>query len=94
VADDAPPEFNFTDPIVFDKLNPQLIVPGPTEEPVSTKGTVLDRAEFEQMRQRYYTLRGWDPDTGLQTASCLERLDMPEVKEALRRLGFVKNNAA
>jgi aldehyde:ferredoxin oxidoreductase len=93
VTDDAPPEFNFTHPIVFDKLNPQLIVPGPTEEPVSTKGTVLDRGEFERMRTRYYKLRGWDPDTGLQTAKCLDRLDMPEVKDALESLGFIKNNA-
>ncbi len=92
VADDAPPEFNFTDPIVFDKLNPQLIVPGPAEEPVSTKGAVLDRSEFEQMRARYYKLRGWDPETGLQSAACLERLDMPDVKDALEPLRFIKNN--
>jgi aldehyde:ferredoxin oxidoreductase len=45
------------------------------------------------MRTRYYKLRGWDPDTGLQTAKCLERLDMPEVKDALESLGFIKNNA-
>ncbi|MFW5875057.1 MAG: aldehyde ferredoxin oxidoreductase C-terminal domain-containing protein, partial [bacterium] len=83
VQDDAPPEFNFTDPIVFDKLNPQLIVPGPTEEPVSVKGRVLDRAEFEQMRRRYYKLRGWDPQTGLQPAALFADLDMAEVGEAL-----------
>ncbi|MFP3998606.1 MAG: aldehyde ferredoxin oxidoreductase N-terminal domain-containing protein [Desulfobacterales bacterium] len=83
VEDDAPPEFNFTDPIVFDKLNPQLIVPGPTEEPVSVKGRVLDRAEFEQMRRRYYKLRGWEPETGLQPAGLFAALDMAEVGEAL-----------
>ncbi len=83
VEDDAPPEFNFTDPIVFDKLNPQLIVPGPTEEPVSVKGRVLDRAEFEQMRRRYYKLRGWDPQTGLQPSGLFADLDMAEVGEAL-----------
>lgn len=89
VEDDAPPEFNFTEPIVFDKLNPQLIVPGPTEEPVSVKGKVLDRAEFEQMRRRYYNLRGWDPETGLQPASVLERLDMAEVAQALSSMRLV-----
>lgn len=89
VEDDAPPEFNFTQPIVFDKLNPQLIVPGPTEEPVSVKGKVLDRAEFEQMRRRYYRLRGWDPDTGLQKPEVFDRLDLPEVGGELRDRGLV-----
>jgi len=83
-ADDAPPAFNFTEPIESDKLNPQLIVPGPTEEPVSVRGNVLDRKEFEAMRRRYYELRGWDPETGLQTDALLDRLDMPELKKAFR----------
>ena len=46
-------------------LNPRLIVPGPTEEPVSIRGNVLDRQKFEEMREEFYHLRGWDPKTGL-----------------------------
>jgi aldehyde:ferredoxin oxidoreductase len=81
--DDAPAEFNFTQPLVFDPLNPRLIVPGPTEEPVSVKGNVLDRGDFEAMRKEYYELRGWEPESGLQKADLLKRLAMPDVVEAL-----------
>jgi aldehyde:ferredoxin oxidoreductase len=88
--DDAPSEFNFTEPIAHDPLNPQLIVPGPTEEPVSVKGTVLDRDEFEAMRKEFYQLRNWDPETGLQKTEHLKRLGMPEVAGELQKRGLVK----
>jgi aldehyde:ferredoxin oxidoreductase len=85
--DDVPAEFNFTEPVNQDALNPRLIVPGPTEEPVSIKGNVLDHKEFEQMREAYYKLRGWDPETGLQKEETLERLGMsdliPDLKEII-----------
>ncbi len=89
VEDDAPQEYNFNTPIEWDMLNPQLIVPGPTEEPVSVKGTVLDRTEFETMRKEYYELRGWNTDTGLQKEELLERLDMADVAEELKGKGLL-----
>lgn len=64
-------------------LNPELIVPGGTEEPVSVKGNTLDRGAFEKMRREYYQLRGWDPETGRPKPDLFERLDMPGVGEAL-----------
>ena len=79
----TPAEFNFTQPLLFDTLNPQLLVPGPTEEPVSVKGAILDRGEFENMRREYYELRQWDPETGLPTADMLERMNL---LEAVREL--------
>jgi aldehyde:ferredoxin oxidoreductase len=60
-------------------LNPQLLVPGPTEEPVSVKGNVLDREKFEAMRQEFYELRGWDAKTGLQKSRTLERLGLSDI---------------
>lgn len=81
--DDRPAEFNFTEPLMFDLFNPQLIVPGPTEEPVSVRGTVLDRSAFETMRKQFYTLRGWDPETGLQKRDLLDRLEMSDVAVTL-----------
>ena len=36
--DDLPAEFNFIEPVQTHMLNPELIVPGPTEEPVSVRG--------------------------------------------------------
>jgi aldehyde:ferredoxin oxidoreductase len=83
IEDDRPAEFNFTEPLMFDMFNPQLIVPGPTEEPVSVRGTVLDRPAFEAMRRRFYTLRGWDPETGLPRRHLLDRLEMSDVAAAL-----------
>ena len=87
--DDAPADFNFTDPLVFDSLNPRLIVPGPTEEPVSVKGNVLDRGEFEAMRKEFYELRDWDPESGLQKADLLIRLAMPDVIKELQEKELV-----
>jgi aldehyde:ferredoxin oxidoreductase len=86
---DVPAEFNFTDPVQTDPLNPQLLVPGLTEEPVSVKGNVLDRKKFEEMREEFYALRGWDPDTGLQRSNTLERLDLSDVAQQLKEQGLL-----
>ena len=83
INDDYPAEFNFTQPLLFDTLNPELLVPGPTEEPVSVKGAILDRGEFEAMRREYYELRQWDPDTGLPTRGPLESLNLSEAARGI-----------
>jgi aldehyde:ferredoxin oxidoreductase len=89
LKDDVPAEVNFTNPVEFDLLNPQLLVPGPGEEPVSVKGNILDRKEYEKMRGEFYGLRGWDSKTGLQKAETLERLGLNDLKEALRKEGLL-----
>lgn len=38
------------------------------------EGAVLDRAKFEQMKDEYYTLRGWDLKTGVPTPEKLAEL--------------------
>jgi aldehyde:ferredoxin oxidoreductase len=38
------------------------------------QGAVLDRAKFEQMKDEYYTLRGWDLQTGVPTPQKLAEL--------------------
>jgi len=86
---DEPAEFNFTEPIETDPLNPLLIVPGPGEEPVSVRGNVLDRQRFEEMREEFYELRGWDPKTGLQRLHTLERLGLRDVAGELLSLGLL-----
>jgi aldehyde:ferredoxin oxidoreductase len=86
---DVPAEYNFIEPLESDVLNPRLIVPGPTEEPVSIRGNVLDRRKFEEMRREYYTLRGWDPATGLQKKETLVRLGMGDVAEELEKAGLI-----
>ncbi len=87
---DTPAEYNFIEPLESDMLNPRLIVPGPTEEPVSIRGNVLDRKKFEDMRKEFYVLRGWDPATGLQNKETLARLKMADVAEELDKAGLVK----
>jgi aldehyde:ferredoxin oxidoreductase len=85
---DVPAGFNFTRPVQTDILNPYLFVPGPTEEPVSIRGNVLEWEKFEQMRKEFYELRGWDPETGLQKCQTLERLGLSDVISELRPRGL------
>jgi aldehyde:ferredoxin oxidoreductase len=80
---DALPEYNFTTPLKFDVLNPQMLVPGPDGNPVSRKGMTLDRGEFERMKGEYYELRGWDAITGRQKRRKLEELDLADVADEL-----------
>lgn len=86
---DVPAAFNFSEPVQTDPLNPHLLVPGPTEEPASVKGNVLDRKKYEQMREEYYRLRGWDPGSGLQKSGTLERLDLSDLAEDLKEKGLL-----
>jgi aldehyde:ferredoxin oxidoreductase len=87
--DDAPAEINFTEPVQTDPLNPQLIVPGAGSEPESVRGNVLGRDKFEEMRNEFYLLRGWNPDTGLQRVETLEGLGLSDIAVELERLGLI-----
>ena len=86
---DALPEYNFTTPLKFDVLNPQMLVPGPDGNPVSRKGMTLDRSEFERMKGEYYLLRGWDVPSGRQTKTKLEELDLADVASELGSRGLL-----
>ena len=56
-----------------------MIVPGPTEAPVSFKGNILDRKKYETMRKEFYERRGWDEATGLIEPETLNRLDLNDL---------------
>jgi aldehyde:ferredoxin oxidoreductase len=90
--EDILPEFNFTEPLTSDKsnyfflFNPECMLPGKDGALTSRLGAVLDRTEFENMLSDYYRLRGWDPASGLQTAQCLESLNLEYVIDELKRL--------
>ena len=86
---DALPEYNFTTPLKFDVLNPQMLVPGPDGNPVSRKGMTLDRSEFERMKGEYYLLRGWDVPSGRQTKTKLEELGLADVASELGSRGLL-----
>ena len=85
---DQPPSRCFTDPLRFDQVNQDCVVPGKNWEPLSRKGAILDRDSFERMKDEYYQLRGWDVETGLQTRAVMQELGLGDVADDLesRRL--------
>jgi aldehyde:ferredoxin oxidoreductase len=86
---DQPPGRCFTDPLRFDQVNQDCVVPGGNWEPVSRKGMTLDRGSFEKMKDEYYQLRGWDVGTGLQTKAALEGLGLGDVAGDLESRGLL-----
>lgn len=75
----------FTEPLEYDLSNPDCIVPGKNGEPVSLKGSVVDREKWERMKDEYYELRGWDVKTGLQTREQLESLGLADLARDLEQ---------
>jgi aldehyde:ferredoxin oxidoreductase len=69
--------------------NPACLVPGKDGEVISRKGAVVDRAEFERMKDEYYQLRGWDVSTGLQTRTALEELGLQDIAAGLEQRGLI-----
>ena len=86
---DSPEEFNFTVPLKSEFNNPDCLVPGKDGATFSRKGMVLDRDEFEKMKDEFYEIRGWDVPTGLQTRKKLEGLGLKDVAEWLQRDGLL-----
>ena len=82
-------EYNYTKPLKFDLHNPELLSPGKGDEVVSKKGAVLDREKFEEVKDEYYSLRGWDVATGLQTRAKLEELGLKDMVGDLERRGLI-----
>jgi aldehyde:ferredoxin oxidoreductase len=54
------------------------------EQPLSKgkfKGEVMDKEKFEQMKDEYYEIRGWDKETGIPTRKKLEELGLGDVAD-------------
>ena len=43
------------------------------------------------MRREFYDLRGWDADTGLQTAETLESLGLSDLAQDLKQMDMIVN---
>ena len=86
---DSLPEFEYTVPLKGDFGNPNCMVPGKDGEPFYRKGMVVDRGEFEKMKDEYYETRGWDVSTGLQRQAELEELGLGDVAKTLETEGLL-----
>jgi aldehyde:ferredoxin oxidoreductase len=83
-------EYNFTTPLKGDFGNPDCIVPGKDGELFSRKDVVVDREQFEQMKGKFYRIRGWDVPSGLQRKAKLEELGLKDVAKTLEREGLLR----
>jgi aldehyde:ferredoxin oxidoreductase len=50
----------------------------------------LDRAQWEDLKDRYYALRGWNVDNGRPTRARLEQLGMRAVADTLEAAGRLR----
>jgi aldehyde:ferredoxin oxidoreductase len=87
--DDYLPDSQFTERVepsydAFVMFNPDLYLPGSGNQVLSRLGKALTRDEFEQMRQEYYKLRGWDVATGLLKKETLVALNLSDLIEPLK----------
>ena len=86
---DVLPGAFYSQPLQAEYFNPGCLVPGKDGEPVSRQGQVVDRDEFERMKDEYYGLRGWDIARGVQKRSKLEELGLAFVADNLAKSGLV-----
>jgi aldehyde:ferredoxin oxidoreductase len=86
---DVLPNTFYSQPLQADYFNPGCLVPGKDGEPISRQGQVVDREEFERMKDEFYGLRGWDVATGLQGSSKLVKLGLADIAGDLAKSGLV-----
>jgi aldehyde:ferredoxin oxidoreductase len=58
------------------------------EEPVKDgkyKGVHIDRVKFEEMKDQYYALHGWDVKTGIPTPNKLDALGLKDLIPAMEK---------
>jgi len=63
------------------------------EEPVKSgpyKGEHIDHETWERMLDEYYSLHGWDAESGLQTRESLEAVNLKAVADRLKEAGKLK----
>jgi aldehyde:ferredoxin oxidoreductase len=70
---DFPPEINFTEP---SKAMGPMMATGPDDNSKTPSGMVLDRKKFVGMLREYYSLRGWNEETGLPLKDTLAKVGL------------------
>ena len=87
--DDTLLPYFFNEPLKKVFYSEDNLVPDKDGNFVVRKDVVVERDGFEKMKDEYYTLRGWDVETGLQTKAELKRLGLEEITDGLEKLGLV-----
>jgi aldehyde:ferredoxin oxidoreductase len=59
-------------------------------DPIETKIKVLDREKFEELKDQYYKLRGWEVETGHPTEEKLNELGLQNIAVDLKKRGIMK----
>ncbi len=83
-------DFYHQEPLQYLRYDRECKVPGKDGTVASRKNTVIERSEFEKMKDEYYRLRGWDESTGLQTSAVLNALGLGDVAAELAKQGLLK----
>jgi len=78
------------EPIEYSRFDRECKVPGRNGEVMSRKGAVVERDEFEKMKDEYYEVRKWDVKSGLQTRAKLTELQLEDVAGDLDKMGLLK----
>jgi aldehyde:ferredoxin oxidoreductase len=74
----------FKEPILTTFFDPELLVPDQNGQPASRKGAILDKYEFERLKDEYYQLRGWDITSGLPTSAKMQSMDLSDIDRELQ----------
>jgi aldehyde:ferredoxin oxidoreductase len=64
----------------------ECLAPDKEGKAVSCKGARLSRSDFEKMKSEYYSLRGWDVESGLPTEAKLHQLDLDDIAALLDKI--------
>jgi aldehyde:ferredoxin oxidoreductase len=88
-TDDTLLPYFFDEPLRKVFYSEECLVPDKDGNFVTRKDVVVERDEFEKMKDEYYNLRGWDVKTGWQTKAELKRLGLDEISDGLEKLSLV-----
>ncbi|MBN1191286.1 MAG: hypothetical protein JXA46_16140 [Dehalococcoidales bacterium] len=83
-------EYLYEEPLGSVFFNPDCLVPGKGGEPEQRKTAVIERDAFERLKNEYYSLRGWDVESGYQTRGKMEELGLADIAGELEERGLVK----
>jgi aldehyde:ferredoxin oxidoreductase len=83
-------DYLYKEPLGSVFFNPDCLVPGKGGQPAERKTAVIERDAFERLKDEYYTLRGWDVESGYQTREKLAELGLSDIAAGLETRGLVR----